>query len=774
MSKKRRAKKVDPPAVPKATAVQSADFRWLTLWAWAASFALFLALAWPALNGLIYAGDDLDHFHLPLRQFYGQCLHDGDVFDWLPNIFCGFYLTGEGQVGTYHPLHLLLYSTLPLETAFNLEVFLSYPFMFAGMVLLLRRLDLAGTMESGVQAGEAARSSERLPMHAALFGAMLFTFSGFCLLHFMHMNGVAIVAHLPWLLWAIDILVRDSSNRRRVLAWGAIGLLTASQLLLGYPQYVWISLLAELFWLWLAWDRQTARQPAAHRGLTAMLLLLAAAKSIGALGGSIQLLQTYDHLQHAQRSVAGENVAHFAPLHPLNIVQFTSPYLLDRRVEGGNTQEFGLYAGAIPLLLLAWLFSRRKDMGASRKAVRALALFGVVAFVLALGKYGGLYYLQTLLPVVGNFRVSARYIVLVHLAIALLAAVALARMTGQPPDEDAPSWSGAWKLAGFSVLAAIVLRIMLPTERLSTFGLALLGPVIFGVAAAVVARAAARKHWARSLMLFLTAADIGSYGMSYVVFPGAKPLQAIVDSAPQAQPDWPRLATLQPGYTHGYIGNQITMRGTRLLDGYAGLPPANRLDYYTVPALRLANASLLRRNSDDPPFPGLQPYNPHAFAVPQPLPRVRLVADAVVSGNPQQDIARMEPQSLGATVLVDTPVELDGLPGEAKLLSDRPGKLQVAVDSPGRQMLVIADRYHEGWQAEIDGETATVYRAYGDFMGVVVAPGASTVQLTFRPDSLTQGRLLTAIGATAWGLCLLVGLVLARGQNAERGVLSVE
>ena len=73
------------PAVPSAE-------RWLTLCAWGASLALFTALAWPFLNGLTYAGDDLDHFHLPLRQFYWQCLHDGDSFDWIPNLFCGFYL----------------------------------------------------------------------------------------------------------------------------------------------------------------------------------------------------------------------------------------------------------------------------------------------------------------------------------------------------------------------------------------------------------------------------------------------------------------------------------------------------------------------------------------------------------------------------------------------------------------------------------------------------------------------------------------------------------
>ena len=62
------------------------------------------------------------------------------------------------------------------------------------MYLLLRRLEL--------------------PPPAAIFGAIVFTFSGFNLLHFMHMNAIAIVAHIPWLLLAIDVLLRSSDRGR--------------------------------------------------------------------------------------------------------------------------------------------------------------------------------------------------------------------------------------------------------------------------------------------------------------------------------------------------------------------------------------------------------------------------------------------------------------------------------------------------------------------------------------------------------------------------------
>ena len=50
-----------------------------------------------------------------------------------------------------------------------------------------------------------------------MFGALLFTFSSFNLLHFVHPNAVAVVAHIPWLLWAIDVVLTDS--QRRKLPW---------------------------------------------------------------------------------------------------------------------------------------------------------------------------------------------------------------------------------------------------------------------------------------------------------------------------------------------------------------------------------------------------------------------------------------------------------------------------------------------------------------------------------------------------------------------------
>ena len=95
------------------------------------------------------------------------------------------------------------------------EYLLSYPLMLSGMYFLLRR-----------------RLGRR---DAAMVGSLAFTFSSFNLLHFVHPNAVAAVAHIPWLLAMIDIVLVDAKRWRVALAQAFLALLTGSQIAAGLP-----------------------------------------------------------------------------------------------------------------------------------------------------------------------------------------------------------------------------------------------------------------------------------------------------------------------------------------------------------------------------------------------------------------------------------------------------------------------------------------------------------------------------------------------------------
>src|SRR5262245_4048474 len=272
--------------------VAGPDERTLRRVAWACAGALLALLALPLLRGEIYLDSDLQHLYLPVRFYYQRALQSGGQLLWYPYEFTGFYLHGEGQAGLYHPLNMLLYRWLPFTLAFDLEILRSYVLALLGAFLLLRRLEL--------------------PASAAVLGGILFAFSGFQLLHYMHPNVVAAIAHLPWLLWLLDVIARGRPSLATALAAPAYALVTASQLLLGHPQALWMSLWIELaFALWLL--RNGAARGTWWRA--------GAAKGLGVLAAAIQLLPTWDALQSSTRAHVSQDFAASFSLEPLDLVQ---------------------------------------------------------------------------------------------------------------------------------------------------------------------------------------------------------------------------------------------------------------------------------------------------------------------------------------------------------------------------------------------------------------------------------------------------------------------
>jgi len=719
-------------------------------WSLLAGLLLTAALAGPFFAGRVWTHDDLGAFHLPVRAFYAERLARGEPFDWTPQLFGGFYLAGEGQAGTYHPIHLLLYRVLPLPTAMAWELLGSYPFMLAGTYLFLRR-------------------RLRRP-DAAMFGSLLFTFSGFNLLHFVHPNAIAIVAHVPWLLWAIDVLLLDSDRRRLIAARAGIALLTGSQLLLGYPQYVWFSLLTEA-----AYGLFLTLGPGASKGSGNRWWRLATAKGIGLMLGGVQLLPTLDALGHSARRAAGGAFADWGSLHPLNLVQLIAPYLFTNRVVGQNTHALGLYAGAVPLALIVWLLAPRQGLTARLKPMtRAALAFGGLALLLAFGKYGPIYRVQRLMPLVGSFRFPCRYIMLFHLSVAVVSAIAFAALVRQHRRKQEAPWQDFVPLAvlvAFSVLAATAGLYLRRQPFIAPATAVLAGPLLIGSAALLVALAARGRHVALVGLVLLAAADLGFYGLSYAAYRHTERFDRYVAgvATPPALPGERVLANVlgfdEPGLR---TGNQITLAGWHRTDGYAGLEPARRLDYRQLPALRVAGVRWVKRGERTDAIEGLNPHDDDWLEVPEPLPRIRLVSRVRPTADPAREITRIPIES---TALVESPLDLPGgPPGKAALVAERPGRLQVRVDCPERQLLVVSESYHPGWRAEVDGHPRAVLRANGDFLGCVVGAGEHEVVLEFRPQSLRNGRLVSCLGLILMLISLAVPLFRPGIKTVEENV----
>ena len=178
----------------------------------------------------------------------------------------------------------------------------------------------------------------------------------------------------------------------------------------------------------------------------------------------------------------------------------------------------------------------------------------------------------------------------------------------------------------------------------------------------------------------------------------------------------------------------MTLVGWSRTDGYAALAPSKLLNYFQLPALRVASTRWVHRGPSTAAIAGLTPYDENWMQVPDPLPLVRLVTHVVQSQDPAQDLAKID---IRREALCEYALALPpGKAGTAALTQHRGGQMAVKVCCSSPQLLVIAESYHPGWRCTIDGSPAPVYRVNGDFLGCVVEPGNAEVRLEFHPDSL--------------------------------------
>ncbi len=700
-----------------------------------ARWAALAALGWmflPLVTGRVYVCDDLLNYHLPIRQFYAQCLQNGEAFDWMPGLFNGFFLTGSGQAGTYHPWHWLLYRCLPLETAFNLEILSSFPFMLLGMQLFLKRQ---------LQRGDAA-----------WLGAIVFTFSGFCLLHFLHPNAVAVVSHIPWLLLVHSVIFRRGTNSSgwRIAAESGIVLLTASQLLLGYPQYVWYSLLAEIiFCLSTAgWSSRGWR----------CLLLIGLLKSLGFAMGAVQILPSMDALAESDRAQMPPEYFFQFPLTLPDMLQWIGPFLTTTRVFSAHTHELGLYCGALPVLLAIVAIKGLRKPNAGLPLLRAMIVLGMIALWLSFGKAGGLYVVQTWLPLIGKFRWPSRSIVLMHFSVATLAAIGYTRIVksaeaGESRMPKSLAWT-PWLSAGASMGVWFTCRKSIAAP----WTLLIIGPILF-VLAYQMLKDLSRGKFSAGFMLFVVG-DLAAYGFTYEALTktaSMEEIRAAMNTPPGIPSDGRIVAEIQiSDRSVGFEGNELLLLGWQQADGYDGLLPQTWLlnEYTSLSGLRISGVRWITSGGRHQEIAGLLPTaNPRWLEVPDPLPRTRLTGRLKVVSSLHEAVRNL---SAGGPTLVDRevliPMEDSPASGRrdstgefARLSIDQPGRMTVLTDSSAPRFLVLAVRFSRGWRVTVNDKAADVVRAEADFMGCVVPAGRNTVQFQFAPASITNGRRVSLL-----------------------------
>lgn len=711
------------------------------------SVLMLLAFSRPWFQGAIYLEHDISANFVPLRYFFAQCLQQGESYLWTSNIHSGFYLFADGQNGMAHPLHLFLYKYFSFTTALDLEFILNYPIMFMGMLLFLKRL--------------------QFPLPSVLFGAMLFTFSGYCLSSWLWLVHIGVIAHTPWVLWAIHIVMRSEKPRDIVLASFFIVLLTTSALLVGYPQMVYVMGMAEGFYA-LSLLRGCSRR------WTIGLLLVA--KILGFFGAAIQVLPTLDLLDHSLRSDTTYAFRMAQSLHPYNLLSLVNPYLFHQRMYEGNGYQ-GLYGGTTVTLLAVWVSLRIRRLTVSRYLVATCVLITLIGLILTLGQYGYLYRWLSALPVLSSFRGPPRHGAMFHLGWILLATLAFSELMQLRQKLQPVAWREMIPLIGLTLIsigaAVFIAAIRMLPEIPEAFAFyeiesaptrnPIVGALLMTTALGAFIAAARGWRYGMVILLLVTMGDLSTYHLRHFTTDTVDHFIAELDVPPDDtygyEPDWLPM----------YSVNAPLMKGNyRTPEGLISLTPHKHIEYLLNPtALRLAGVGWIRARH------GTNAWLDEAFAagiewipLEDPMPRARFVTQTQVSDDFNRDIYTTDMAQV-ALVSEAIPV-MDGRPGIATILDEGPGRFTLHTETDSRQLLVLTESYSPGWQITSDGKRLEPIPVYGDFLGCLVELGEHDIDMKFYPDSYRNGVFITWLSL---GIALLghLGLfVLLKRYTAKK------
>ena len=165
----------------------------------------------------------------------------------------------------------------------------------------------------------------------------------------------------------------------------------------------------------------------------------------------------------------------------------------------------------------------------------------------------------------------------------------------------------------------------------------------------------------------------------------------------------------------------------------------------------------------------------------RPMPRAWLVGQVAVQ--PQTEVLRTiregrlsdgAPFNPATTALLETedfggreitlPLLSTITQAEVQVTLYEPHRIELETNNPQAALLVLSEVYYRGWNARIDGQKASVYRANYALRGVAVPGGKHHIEFVYRAPSLRTGAVYAGLGC----LFLLTGAVIAQRRRQPR------
>ncbi|OGG20797.1 hypothetical protein A3D03_03905 [Candidatus Gottesmanbacteria bacterium RIFCSPHIGHO2_02_FULL_40_13] len=349
---------------------------------------------------------DVLHQNLPFKSILSESLKLNQWPVWTPYLTNGFPILAEGQIGTFYLPNLIFFKFLPLVQAYNINLVLSYLLIFWGTFLFLREF-----------------GHEKIP---SLFGAMIFTFSGFFSVHLNHFNLLQAASLMPWLFWSYLRLLKKPIYKNMVLS----AFFASQQIFTGHFYIVLITYVGiALFWFCYLLNLKE-KMFSVKNFKRVFLFLFSLFVSI--MLSAVQMIPTIELWQNSNRAGGLDFTTVTSFPYPVkHLIGFLFPYFFGSPALGtypvfssdwGIFWENTAYLGWLPIIFSLIALFRLKN-----KKIRIGFGMLIVSLLLVLGKDSPLYFVFSFFPF-NLFRVPSRYLLLMAFSITMISTSVLEKI----------------------------------------------------------------------------------------------------------------------------------------------------------------------------------------------------------------------------------------------------------------------------------------------------------------------------------------------------------
>ena len=671
---------------------------------------------------------------MPWLQAQVFAIRHSSVLIWDPYEWFGQSLIGQVQPGVASPFTFLL-ALAPLHDGHIQPFYVGLWFVGMHCVAALFAYWFLRDL--------------KLAVWPALIGGLLFATAGFC-------GNTEWPQQLASGIWAPVVflfLLRSLRGRAPLKSAAWAGLLLGACWLCGHHEPAFLLTLAVAGTGAVALLQSQNRQAVAVR--------LAILFGIMALVSALQILPAMEYGRYAKRWTAtgaltwkmkvGFPEHEDSGLPPRDLIHVALP--------GGNGLRTDPFLGVVGLSLAGIALC-----GAfRRKEVRLFVVLAICALLYAISRNNPLYgLLYVFMPFVEKSRAPIVALSIFHFAATMLAGIGADLLFTHPEwARDSRLWKPLLAFAG--TMLALMLYKPDFDSRWSMIGLLALLLVALYQA---WSRGYVRRNWAMALVALLVVLeqsretgwgwvnvqdekrtlflkpmletqDVGHY---LQWFPGIKRVNVNDDEVKFSFGDWYHLDAAQ-AFTASMptATSELGWWSDRLVQMYGINFSVSR-----TPMRPAHQQELFQGSSGLRVYANLDAF-PRAWTVHQLLAAPNDWNGATMVRESDVDLRKV------AVLVNDTPrLETCDAADNVTGIVDRPRLVQVDVRMACQGMVVVSDNWYPGWDAEVDGKPAKIWKVNTVIRGVVVDQGKHTVVMRYRPFTVYFGLvcLLSGLAAT--------------------------